>query len=137
VLAAGQHHDVLRGQGRDEILAHPAVDGTELLVPVHQQHGPAASAAGASVLGGMGGVSGLDRLAETVRRRIDLAPVQQYRDPPGCAGAGPHLEQQRGLADATRTVDEQHSARRAAGLRIVEGPQLGSPADEALPPRGR
>src|SRR6185369_3380527 len=46
-----------------------------------------------------------------------------------------HLKQQRGLANAARTVNEQHSPRRAAGLRIVEGPQLGSPADEALPPR--
>jgi hypothetical protein len=39
------------------------------------------------------------------------------------------------LVLAYRTVDEQHSPRRAAGPRIVEGPQLGSPADEALPPR--
>jgi hypothetical protein len=35
------------------------------------------SAVGAGILGGMSGVSGLDCLAETIRRRIDLAPVQQ------------------------------------------------------------
>ncbi len=38
--------------------------------------------------GGTGGAGGLDGLAETVRRRVDLAPVQQDRGPPGGAGAG-------------------------------------------------
>ena len=76
-LAAGEDHDVLRRQGRDENLAQPAVDGAELLVPVHQQHGPAVSAVGARILGGMSDAAGLDCLAEAVRRRIDLAPIQQ------------------------------------------------------------
>ena len=134
-LAAREHHDVLGLQGRDEFLAQPAVDGTELLVPVHQQHGPASPVAGPRVLGGMNGAGGLGGLAETVRRGIDLAPVQQSRGPPSGASTGPHLEQQRGLAHAARAVDEQHSPRRTAGPRIVEGLQLGSPADEASPPR--
>jgi hypothetical protein len=76
-LAAREDHDVLGLQGWDEFLAQPAVDGTELLVPVHQQHGPAVSAVGARILGGMSGAGGLDCLAEAVWRRIDLAPIQQ------------------------------------------------------------
>jgi hypothetical protein len=120
-LAAGEDHNAVGRQGRDELLAQPAVEGAELLVPVDQQHRPTAR--------------GPDGVGESVRRRVDLAPVQQYRGPLGDARPGAHLVQQRGLADPTRAVHEQHPPGRPAGQRVVERPQLGPAADKALPPR--
>jgi len=121
-LAPGEDHEAVRRQDRDEVPAQPAVDGTQMLVRVDQQH--------RAVVGGL-----LDRLEKALRGRVDLSAVQHRRNPAGGPGPGGHLQEQRGLADATRTVHEQHPPRRPPGQRVAEGPQLVAAADEVPPPR--
>jgi hypothetical protein len=63
-LAAGEDHDVVGRPGRDQILAKPAVDRGELLVPVDQENRPALRTVRACALGG---IRAIDGLGEPVR----------------------------------------------------------------------
>jgi hypothetical protein len=75
------------------------------------------------------------RRARTPRATGRSPGVQQHHRPPDVPAPGAELQQQRGLADAARTVHQQDPPRRAALQGVVEAGQLTAAPHERPAPR--
>jgi hypothetical protein len=128
-IAAGQGDEAVGRQGGQKRVAQPSVDRAELLVAVDEQDGTRQDLGDPAAAGPVAEAD-QDGMLKPLRGGIDLPAIEQHHGSARGPRAAAELQQDGGLADASRTVDEQHSPRRPVHEGVVEAGQLAPAAHE-------